>query len=328
MKIAVFSTKPYDRQYLTDGNDGRHELTFFEARLDASTAGLLAGHEAACVFVHDHVNREVLEKAAAADCRLFALRCAGFNNVDVPAAKEQGVRVARVPAYSPHGVAEFAAGLILTLNRRYHRAWNRVRERNFSLSGLIGFDLKGKTVGVVGTGKIGAHFCRIMRGFDCEVLAFDVRRDESLADAGVHYVELDELWARSHIISLHCPLTPQTRHIVDQESLGRMRDGVMLINTSRGELVDTQALIEALKHRKLGSVGLDVYEEEEGVFYEDLSDRIVGDDELNLLLAYPNVLVTSHQGFLTHEALTEITRVTYGNIDDFAAGRELPNAVA
>jgi D-lactate dehydrogenase len=327
MRVVVFSTKPHDRQFLTAANAGRHELVFLEARLLPETAALAAGAQAACLFVHDHADAAVLATFASLGVKHLALRCAGFNNVDLSAAARHGITVARVPAYSPHGVAEHAAALFMTLNRRIHRAYNRVRDGNFALEGLLGFDVHGKTVGVIGTGKIGVCFAQIMRGFGCRVLAFDVARNPAAEAIGAEYVTLEKLFAESHVISLHCPLTPQTRHLINARSLVQMREGVVIINTSRGPLIDTGDVIEALKSGRLGALALDVYEEEEGVFYEDLSGQIPADDQLARLLTFPNVLVTSHQAFFTQEAVTAIADTTLGNLDDFAAGRPCPNAL-
>lgn len=327
MRVVVFSAKPHDRAFLGAANAGRHELVFQEARLLPESAPLAAGADAVCLFVHDHADAAILATLAGLGVRHLALRCAGFNNVDLAAAARHGISVARVPAYSPHGVAEHAAALLLTLNRRVHRAYNRVRDGNFSLDGLLGFDLHGKTVGVVGTGKIGLCFAQIMRGFGCRVLAFDVARNPAAEALGVTYTTLDELFAESHVISLHCPLTPQTRHLINAAALRRMREGVVILNTGRGPLIDTRAVISALKSGRLGALALDVYEEEEGVFYEDHSSGILADDQLARLLTFPNVLVTSHQAFFTREAITAIAETTIGNLDDFAAGRPCPHAV-
>lgn len=327
MRVVVFSTKPYDRVFLGTANAGRHELAFQEARLLPEAAALAAGADAACLFVHDRADAVALETFARLGVKHVALRCAGFNNVDLAAAARLGISVARVPAYSPHGVAEHAAALLMTLNRRIHRAYNRVRDGNFALDGLMGFDLHGKTVGVVGTGKIGRCFAQIMRGFGCRVLAYDVAPHPEAAALGVTYVPLDELFAESHVISLHCPLTPQTQHLINGATLGRMRDGVVILNTGRGPLIDTRAVIAALKSGRLGALALDVYEEEEGVFYEDHSGHILADDQLARLLTFPNVLVTSHQAFFTREAMTAIAETTLANLDDFATGRPCPNLV-
>ena len=318
MRVAVFSTRPYDRQFLTAANaGGRHELSFFDARLTAETADLAAGFEAVCVFVNDTVDAAVLERAAAAGVRLVTLRAAGFNNVDLAAARARGVAVARVPAYSPHAVAEHTLALILTLNRKIHRAYNRVREGNFALDGLLGFDLVGKTAGVVGTGQIGILVARILSGFGCQVLATDPQPRDDLRSDGVLYVAPDELFARSDIVSLHCPLTPTTRYLVNEQTIGRMKRGVMIINTSRGAVVDTRAVIAGLKSGAVGSLGIDVYEEEEKLFFADHSSDVLGDDVFARLLTFPNVVVTAHQGFFTTEALQAIAETTIANISAF-----------
>lgn len=316
IEAAVYDTKVYDREYLTRAA-GKEQITwrFHEFRLDPETARLAAGAQAACIFVNDQANRVALERLKASGVRLLALRCAGFNNVDLPAARELGLAVVRVPAYSPHAVAEHAVALLLTLNRKIHRAFNRVREHNFSLRGFVGFDLAGKTIGIVGTGKIGRIAAQIFRGFDANVLAHDPFPSEQWAtERGIRYVPLKTLLAQSDIISLHLPLSTDTFHMIGAEAFELMKPGAYLINTSRGKLIDTAALITTLKTGKLGGIALDVYEEEEGVFFEDLSDKTLQDDLLSLLLSFPNVLITSHQAFFTHEALSEIARVTVTNI--------------
>jgi len=318
--IAVFDAKPYDRVYLTRAI-GAEEMDwhFHDFRLDRETVFAATVAQALCVFVNDVVDREVLERLATSGVRMVALRCAGFNNVDLEAAKQLEVTVTRVPSYSPHAVAEHTIALILTLNRKIHRAFNRVRELNFSLNGLVGFDLYGKTAGVFGTGKIGRIVAEILRGFGMRVLASDVYPDrEWAAQNGIEYVELGILARESDLITLHAPLTPQTDRIINEESLALMKPGVMLVNVSRGRLIHTVALIQALKSRHVGGVALDVYEEEEGIFFEDLSGEILDDDELARLLTFPNVLVTAHQAFFTHEALSEIARVTVENLRRFA----------
>ncbi|MEO7799398.1 MAG: 2-hydroxyacid dehydrogenase [Opitutaceae bacterium] len=316
MTCAVFDTKPYDRDYLTRAAGAeRVAWRFHEFRLGAATASAAQGAQAVCLFVNDRADRPCLEALAALGVRLVALRCAGFNNVDLAAARALGLAVVRVPAYSPHAVAEHAVGLLLTLNRKIHRAYNRVREHNFSLSGLVGFDLHGKTVGIVGTGKIGRIAAQIFRGFGAQVLAHDPVPSPDWALAhGVRYVDRDALLAASDIVSLHVPLLPETHHLLNADTLARTKPGVFIVNTSRGKLIDTTALIAALKAGRLGGVALDVYEEEEGVFFEDLSGQVLHDDELSLLINFPNVLITAHQAFLTHEALGEIARVTTANL--------------
>ncbi len=327
MRVVVFSTKSYDRGFLDAANRRRHELVYQEPRLSAATAPLAAGAGAVCLFVHDHADAAVVDALAALGVRGIALRCAGYNNVDLAGAARRGLPVVRVPAYSPHGVAEHAAALLLALDRRLHRAYGRVRDGNFALDGLLGFDLHGKTVGIIGTGRIGAGFARIMTGFGCRVLAYDVVENPAVRALGAGYVPLARLFAEAAVISLHCPLTPQTHHLIGAAALAQMRPGVYLVNTSRGPLIDTVAVIRALKSGQLGGLAIDVYEEEEGVFYEDLSGAILGDDVLARLLTFPNVIVTSHQAFFTQEAMSAIAETTLANLDDLAAGRPCPNAV-
>jgi len=322
LTIAVYDTKPYDREYLLQAQGAeRMEWRFHDFRLCAETAPAAAGAQAVCLFVNDQADRGCLKILASLGVKLLAVRGAGCNNVDVPAARELGLAVVRVPAYSPHAVAEHAIALLLTLNRKIHRAYNRVRELNFSLNGLTGFDVYGKTVGIIGTGKIGRIAAQIYRGFGAEVLVHDrVRAEEWAAQNGVRYVDQGRLLAASHIVSLHVPLLPETRHMIDAPTLAQMKPGVFIVNTSRGKLIDTTALITALKSGHVGGVALDVYEEEEGIFFEDLSGQLLNDDELSLLLNFPNVLITAHQGFLTHEALGEIARVTTTNLLNHATG--------
>lgn len=317
MKTAAFyDTKPYDRHYFEhDPRAAEIRWRFHEFRLSAETVASVDGAEAVCVFVNDRLDAACLERLGNLGVKLVALRCAGFNNVDLAAARSFGLMVTRVPAYSPFSVAEHTVALLLALNRKIHRAYNRVREHNFSLSGLVGFDLHGKTVGLIGTGKIGKIMAQIFRGFGMDVLAFDpYPSDEWARGLGVRYLEFEEVLAKSDILSLHVPLTQQTHHLLNASSIARMRRGAVLINTSRGKLIDTTAMIEALKSGHLGSVALDVYEEEEGVFFEDHSGEVLQDDELSRLLTFPNVLITSHQAFLTQEALREIARVTTENL--------------
>ncbi len=328
MRIAVFSTKPYDREALEEANRRHgHELVHFEPRLTPATATLAHGYEAICPFVNDELSAGVLEELAGKGLRLLTLRSAGYNHVDLQAAAAHGVVVARVPAYSPHAVAEHAAGLILTLNRRLHRAYARVREGNFALDGLLGFDLHGKTVGVVGTGKIGTVFCRIMAGFGCRILAHDPNPGDEAREAGAVYVELDELFRDSDVVALHLPLTPATHHLIDAAAVHRMKRGVMLINTSRGGLVDTPAVIAGLKSGRIGALGLDVYEEEADLFFEDLSGTVIQDDVFARLLTFPNVLITGHQGFFTREALASIAETTLANATAFETGEGTLHAV-
>jgi D-lactate dehydrogenase len=329
MHIAVFDTHTYDREALEAANaNNQHRLTFLEPRLTAETAALAAGVPAVCSFVNDRVDRRALEILHGGGTRLIALRSAGYNHVDLRAAAELGLTVVRVPAYSPHAVAEHAVALILALNRKTHRAYNRVREGNFGLDGLVGYDLAGKTVGIVGTGRIGAVLAGIMRGFGCRVVAFDLRPDAALARAGgLSYVDLPQVFAEADILSLHVPLTPGTHHLIDAAALGAMKRGVVLINTSRGALIDTRALIAALKTGHVGAAGLDVYEEEEGIFFQDLSNQVLQDDVLARLLTFPNVLITSHQAFLTREALDGIATTTLENVRVFESEGRAQNEV-
>lgn len=323
MKVAIYDTKPYDREYFGNASHGREiALRFNEFRLEPDTGYTAAGVAAVCVFVNDVVDRATLKELVKVGVKMVALRCAGFNNVDLKAAKELGIAVSRVPSYSPHAVAEHAVALILTLNRKTHRAFVRVRELNFSLSGLVGFDLHGKTAGLVGTGKTGRIVGDILKGFGMRILASDpFPNAEWAVKCGAEYVDLGTLAKESDIVSLHAPLTRETDHIVNAGFLASMKPGSMLVNVSRGRLVHTTALIASLKHGHLGGVALDVYEEEEGVFFEDLSGQVLKDDELARLLTFPNVLITAHQAFLTQEALNEISRVTVENLLRFASGQ-------
>jgi D-lactate dehydrogenase len=323
LPTVVFDTKSYDRESLQGSTPhGEIDWRFLEMRLSPETALLARGARAACVFVNDQANRAALEIFSSLGVKHIALRCAGFNSVDLVAAKELGLSVTRVPAYSPNAVAEHAVALLLALNRKIPRASNRVRDANFSLNGLVGFDLHGKTAGIFGTGKIGRVAAQILRGFGMKVLAYDpFPLPEWARENGVEYCDAKTLARESSVISLHAPLTPETHHIIRADTLELMKPGTILINVSRGALIDTHALIDALKCGRLGGVGLDVYEEEEGVFFEDLSGQILQDDELARLLTFPNVLITAHQAFLTHEALREIGRVTVANLIAFTAGR-------
>jgi D-lactate dehydrogenase len=324
MKIAVYSAKPHDREFL---HSGGHEFVFLEAGLDLKTTELAKGFDGVCLFVNDTANAPVIDALAEGGCRLIALRCAGFNNVDLAAADRRGITVCRVPEYSPYAVAEHTVALLLVLNRKIHRAHSRIREGDFSIHGLMGFDLHGKTVGVVGTGRIGAAFARIMLGFGCRVLAADPFPDRSLAAAGVTYTALPELLGASDVISLHCPLTPETNHLIDSTSLALMKPGVFLLNTSRGKLVNSRDTLHALKQGRLGALGIDVYEEESGIFFENLSNTIIEDDVLMRLTTFPNVVITSHQAFFTREAVENIAATTLANIDEFAATGACANSV-
>ena len=318
MKVAVFSTQSYDKEYLDKANiDRKHQFTYFESALKEKSSRLAENHDAVCVFVNDRLNSEVIQNLAGMNIKLIALRCAGFNNVDIESAKQNNIKVLRVPAYSPHAVAEHAVALILTLSRKTHKAYNRVREGNFSLERLTGFDLFGKTVGVIGTGKIGAVFASIMKGFGCNIVAYDQFQNNNLVKEGVNYLTLNELLKTSDVISLHCPLTPETQRIINKDTLALMKDGVMLINTSRGKLIDSEAAIEALKQGKLGYLGIDVYEQEEKLFFKDLSEMVIADDRIARLMSFPNVLITAHQAFFTDNALTQISFTTIQNLTDF-----------
>ena len=328
MKIAVFSTKSYDQEYFEKYNDAhQNNFSFYETALNSDTAKLTAGSDVVCVFVNDVVNKATIEVIAANGVKLIALRCAGYNNVDLEAAKSNGIKVARVPAYSPEAVAEHALALILTLNRKTHKAYNRVREGNFSLKNLIGFNLHKKTVGVIGTGQIGATFCKIIKGFGCNIIAYDIAENQELLELGVTYGSLEEVFKQSDILSLHCPLNKHTKHIVNKTSIAAMKEGVMIINTSRGALINTADAIEGLITKKIGYLGIDVYEQEENLFFEDLSEHIIQDEQILRLLSFPNVLITSHQAYFTKEAMDQITITTLENIKAFKDNTELINEV-
>ncbi len=328
MKIACFSTKSYDREsfdrFLPETD---HSFSYFEAKLDKQTVSLAEGHDGICTFVNDPLDEGVIKKLNHLGIKLIALRCAGYNQVDLKAAAEYGIKITRVPAYSPEAVAEHAFALILTLARKTHKAYNRVRENNFSLEGLTGVNIHGKTVGVIGTGAIGRAFCRIAKGFGCTILAYDIFENEEMKHLGVNYLPLDEVLSKSHIISLHCPLTPQTHHLINAESIEQMQNGVALINTSRGALIETKAVIKALKNKKIGYLGIDVYEQEEHIFFKNLSEEIMQDEQISRLMTFPNVLVTGHQAFLTKEALEQISKTTLGNITAFEKGEPLANEI-
>lgn len=325
MKVAFFDTHRYDQDVFEAANtEFGHELTFLEPRLTSVTASLAHGFPAICSFVNDRLDRAAIERLAAGGTRLIALRSAGFNHVDLEAAAEFQLPVVFVPEYSPQAVAEHAVALIQAVNRKIHRAYNRVRDANFSLDGLVGVDLYKKTFGVIGTGRIGAATARIMHGFGCRLIGYDAFPNSQLiAEIGLEYVDLPTLYAESDVISLHLPLTPESHHLIGADALHRMKSSVILINTSRGRLIDSKALIVALKQGKIGAAGLDVYEEEEGVFFRDHSDEGLQDDVLARLLTFPNVLITSHQGFLTHEALKKIAHTTLESIRAFESGEPL-----
>jgi D-lactate dehydrogenase len=317
MKTAVFSTKVYDKDYLEKANAGRHELVFFESTLRPSTVRLAEGFDSVCAFVNDNLSKEVIEGLAKLGIKLIVLRCAGFNNIDIETTSKYDIKVLRVPAYSPNAVAEHAVALIMTLSRKTHKAYNRVRDGNFSLERLIGYDLHGKTVGIIGTGRIGAALANIMLGFGCKIIAFDRYENKELVKNGVKYMSQDEVFAQADIISLHCPLTPESHHMINRQTLSQMKRGVMLINTSRGKLIDTEAAIESLKDSHLGYLGIDVYEQEEKIFFKDLSEVVIRDDKISRLVNFPNVLITAHQAFLTDTALTQIAFTTIENLNNF-----------
>lgn len=317
MKVAVFSSKPYDEEYLNRANNGKHELVFHDVHLNLKTLILARGFDAISCFVNDNVDADLMSRLVEMGIKIIALRCAGFNQIDVEAAKKYGIVVARVPEYSPHAIAEHALGLILMLTRNLHRAYNRVRENNFSLDGLIGFDLAEKTVGVIGTGRIGQVFASIMQGIGCKVIAYDPSPSNTLAKIGIDYMSIEDVWAKSDIISLHCPLSSQTKHMIDAKAIAFMKDGVMLINTSRGGLIETVAVIAALKNGKIGYLGLDVYEEESNLFFENGSNDLLQDDVFARLLTFPNVVITGHQAYFTREALTAISNITINNLTYF-----------
>ncbi|MEZ7499174.1 2-hydroxyacid dehydrogenase [Flavobacterium sp. Arc3] len=328
-KISFFSTQSYDKSFFEKYNANfGFELEFFEVQLNFRTVDLIKNTAIVCVFVNDVLDAQVIEKLAEKGVEIIALRCAGFNNVDLIAAKKAGIRVCRVPSYSPEAVAEHAMAMILTLNRKTHKAYNRVREQNFSLNGLLGFDLHGKTVGVIGTGNIGKAFAKIVLGFGCKVLAFDISKDQEMEKLGVRYETLENIFKSADIISLHCPLSDATKHMINKNSLSQMKDNIMLINTSRGGLINTTDSIEALKNGKVGYLGIDVYEQEEKLFFKDLSEDIIQDDDIQRLMSFPNVLVTAHQAFFTNEALTQIAITTFENVSDLVNKKDIHNKAA
>lgn len=328
MKVACFSTKSYDQKSfdirLTKHG---HHFTYFEAKLDKHTVNLAKGYDAVCAFVNDHLDAPVLNMLHEFGIQAVVLRCAGYNQVDLKTAKELNLKICRVPAYSPEAVAEHAFAMILTLSRKTHKAYNRIRENNYSLEGLVGFNLHGKVVSVIGTGAIGTAFCKIALGFGCEVLAYDLIENKELKAIGVKYLNLDELLSQSQIISLHCPLTPGTKHLINKKTIDQMPNGVMIINTSRGALIETKSVIRALKSKKIGYLGIDVYEQEEDLFFRNLSEEILMDEQIARLMTFPNVLITGHQAFLTQEALSQIAKTTLLNLDELEQGGELSNEV-
>lgn len=321
-KIAFFDTKPYDRIWF-DKLNKEFDIQYFESRLRPESARLAEGCKAVCAFVNDEIGSKTVQKLADMGVEILAMRCAGYNNVSLDTARGK-LRVVRVPAYSPYAVAEHAMGMILMLNRKLHKAYIRTRDFNFSLNGLVGFDLYGKTAGIIGTGKIGRTFIDICRGFGMKVIANDLFPAEN---SGIDYVTREELFRQSDIISLHCPLTDYTRYIINAEALSMMKPETIIVNTSRGKLIDSEALLTALNEKRIGGAALDVYEEETGLFFEDNSDRIVTDEVLSLLVSRPNVLITSHQAFLTKEALQSIAETTLESLSDYFAGRELKNEI-
>ncbi|MCH8536832.1 MAG: 2-hydroxyacid dehydrogenase [Alkalimonas sp.] len=325
MKVTVYSAKKYDQQAFSRWSSSQLEFHYLDTKLSSDSVQLAAGSDAICTFVNDDLSAKVLQELSDSGIRMVALRCAGFNNVDLEAAKALGIRVARVPAYSPEAVAEHTIGMMLTLNRKLHKAYNRVRDDNFALDGLLGFNMHGKTVGLIGTGRIGKATARILLGFGCSLLCHDLYPDDELQQLGARYVNLAELYAESDIISLHCPLTPETHYLINPDSLGQMKNNVMLINTSRGGLLDSKAVINALKSRKIGYLGLDVYEQEADLFFENLSEMVIDDDVFKRLLTFPNVLITGHQAFFTEEAMQQISQVTSDNLVAFAAGKASGN---
>ncbi|MBN6739321.1 2-hydroxyacid dehydrogenase [Acidithiobacillus sp. MC6.1] len=327
MRCLVTSARPYDREFLDKANAGRHDLVFVDTTLNADTAFIAQGYPAVCPFVDDTLDAKTLETLAQLGTKLLALRSTGFNHVDISAAEKQGITVMRVRDYPPYAVAEYAVGLMLTLNRHLHKAYNRVRDGNFLLDGLLGFDMYGKTVGIVGTGKIGTVLARILQGMGCHLLGYDTIPAPACREMGVNYVSLEELLTRSHIVSLHVPLLPETRHLMNAERFALMPEGAMLINTSRGSLIDTTALIAALKSRHLGAVGLDVYEEEAELYFKDHGDDIICDDSFERLLTFPNVIITGHQSFFTREALETIATATIRNLNDYNDGKGNENIV-
>lgn len=328
MKVAIFGTQFYEQEYFNKYNSGnKHELVYFKESLNSETTDLAKGFKVVCVFVTDKIDKNCIEKLAKIGVELIVLRSAGYNNVDIETAKENNIKVLRVPAYSPQAVAEHAVALILTLNRKTHKAYNQVRENNFSLQNLMGFNLYGKTIGVIGTGKIGRAFCNIMLGFGCKIIAFDIKENDSLKQKAILYKTFDEVLNQSDIISIHCPLNEKTNHLFDKKAFDKLKKGAMIINTSRGGIINTNDVIEALKNEQIGYLGIDVYEKEDYLFFRDLSQTIVQDDIFGRLSSFKNILITPHQAFYTQEAVTEIAKITIKNCSDFEDKRELENEV-
>ncbi len=329
MKIAFFSAKNYEKKIFDSFNRKvNHKIVYLEPHLNEDTVTLAIGFNAVCVFVNDNLNANVVEALAGFGIKLIALRCAGYNNVDLETASRYGIKVVRVPAYSPYSVAEHTVALILALNRKIYKAYHRVREGNFALDGLLGYDLNGRTVGIIGTGKIGEVVAKIMKGFGCNILAFDHVQNKSCLEMGVKYISMESLFAESDLITLHCPLTKETHHLINSESLDKMKKGVVLINTSRGALIDTKAVIKALKSGKVGALGLDVYEEEGDLFFEDQSGNVIQDDIFARLLTFPNVVITGHQAFFTKEALDNIAETTVENLNEFEKSGASSNEIS
>jgi len=330
IKISFFSAKPYDKQFFNEVNNNfNFQLNYFDTHLGPHIVNLVEeGTHVVCVFVNDKVNAAVIKVLAAKGVQIIALRCAGFNNVDLDACKANNIKVCRVPSYSPEAVAEHAVAMMMTLNRKTHKAYNRVREQNFSLNGLLGFDLHGKIIGVIGTGNIGHAFCKIMIGFGCKVMAFDLIANRELEAIGVTYHPILEVFKQADVISLHCPLNEQTKHIISTDSIAIMKSGVMIINTSRGALVDTPSVIKGLKSLQIGYLGIDVYEQEDKLFFKDLSGDIIQDDTIQRLMSFPNVLVTAHQAFFTEKALHQIANTTLLSVSELINKLPLSNKAA
>ncbi|WP_395049313.1 2-hydroxyacid dehydrogenase [Flavobacterium sp.] len=328
MKIAVFGTQFYEQEYFNKFNiDNKHELVFFEESLNSKTTHLAKGFKAVCVFITDILDKNCIEKLAKLGVKLIDLRSAGYNNIDIKSAKVNNIKVLRIPAYSPQVIAEHAIALILTLNRKTQKAYNQVRENNFSLQNLMGFNLYGKTIGIVGTGKIGRAFCNIMLGLGCKIIAFDIKENEELKQKGIQYKTFDELLSASDIISIHCPLTPKTNHLFDTKAFDKIKKGAMIINTSRGAIINAEEAIIALKKEQIGYLGIDVYEKESNIFFKDCSQIIIQDDIFERLLSFNNVLITPHQAFYTQEAVTEIAKITIKNFTDFENNSVLENEI-
>lgn len=328
MKIAFFDAKPYDVKSFKSANEKyEYSIDFFETKLSLKSVSLTKGYDVVCIFVNDNINKELADKLVENGVKLIALRCAGYNNIDFKAVADR-IKVVRVPSYSPYSIAEFTVSIMMALNRKIHRAYLRTKEANFSINGLLGFDMNGKNAGIIGTGKIAKIVIKILRGFGVNIIAYDLYRDEAAAtELGFTYVGIDEIFKQSDIISLHCPLTKESEYLINKESIAKMKNGVMIINTGRGKLIETKALIDGLKSKKIGSAGLDVYEEEADYFFEDFSDKLLDDDTLARLLTFNNVLITSHQAFFTEEAVQSIAETTMKNINDFENGRVLENEV-